>query len=120
MKSDADPREESITEALEQWRRAERTVAVIRRGRVAAEAAALAAAEAAEAALATAEAAKAALSSASLAEASAAKTAASARLVVQSTRADLAESATDIATADIHEAEARERYRRAAGKAESD
>ena len=75
--------------ALANWRDAERTASVARRGREAAESAAKAAEEAASAATATADAARAALESMQLAEVSAAKTATSALLVLQQTRDDL-------------------------------
>ncbi len=108
----------STAEALQQWRSAERLVAVARRGRVAAEAAAAAAEDAAEAAAATSEAAKAALASMSLAETSAAKTAAASKIVVLSTRADLADAQTEEDMSEINEVDAQSQYRAATGRAE--
>ena len=114
----------STSDALEDWRAAERVVAVARRGRLAAEAAAAAAHEATDAANATASAARAALEAATLAEQSATKTASAARAVVQATQGDLAEADAALALADVDEAGAQHRYRdavdRAAGKASSD
>jgi hypothetical protein len=109
--------EQSTAAALTQWREAERSVAVARRGRVAAQAAMEAARLATEAAQRTATAAKMALESATLAEVSAAETAAAARVVVQSTRGDLAVSEDELALADIGEVEAHERYRNAVERA---
>lgn len=106
-----------MAEALQGWRTAERVAAVARRGRVAAEEAAAAAQEAANAAIATAEAAKAALESMTLAETSAAKTATAAKLAALSLSADLADSVSDTALADIDEVAAHERYRDATNRA---
>ncbi|HET7181330.1 MAG TPA: hypothetical protein VFI15_03770 [Candidatus Limnocylindrales bacterium] len=111
------PKEPTTAEALETWRAAERIVAVARRGRLSAEAAANAAAEAAAAATATANAAKAALESMALAEQSAAKTAAAARLLVGTTRADLADSDAELALAEVDESQASIGYHGAANRA---
>lgn len=112
-------KDEGITapEALKEWRAAERTVAVARRGELAGQTAAAAAQEAADAAIATAEASKAALAAAGLAETSAAKTASAAKLLVKTTLIDVADSETEAAIAQVDEAEARSRYREAAAQA---
>jgi hypothetical protein len=56
-------------------------------------------------------------SSAKLAETSAARTANAAKVIVQSTRMDLADAETDVASADIYEAKAHEEYRNATDRA---
>jgi hypothetical protein len=106
-----------IPEALKQWREAERVAAVARRGKLAAQHAAAAAAEAVEAAVATAEASKAALAAAGLAEASANKTAAAARLLVESTQVDQMDADAMSALADVDETQAKTRYQAAMDRA---
>jgi hypothetical protein len=100
----------TAAETLAQWREAERLASVARRGKEAAQAAALAAEDAAAAALATAEAARAALAAAKAADESAQRTAESARLVVDAARADIVMSTAHSDQADVDEAAAHGRY----------
>ncbi len=103
--------------ALQQWRSAEQALAVSRRGRVAAQAAVDAAQQAADAANATAKAAKAALASANLAEATATKTALAARVMIDATRADLADADAEVAVDEVSEAGAHLEYKAAVNRA---
>ncbi len=117
---DGDELTQKPAEALQRWREAERSAAVARRGKLAAETAVRAAMDAQEAAAATATAARAALESATFAESSAKATAASARLVVEATTSDLIGADADTALADADELEARDKYRQSVDRLAED
>jgi hypothetical protein len=112
-----DPENITTANALEEWREAERELAVARRGQEAVDVAMRAAEQASKAAADTATAARAALEAATRAEASASATAEAARVLVEATRVDQTDAATDVSKAESGEVEAHERYRKAAQRA---
>ena len=113
----SDPEIITTANALQEWREAERDLAVAKRGQEAADVAVQAAEQASKAAADTAAAARAALEAATRAEASASATAEAASVLVDATRSDQSDATADVRKAESGEVEAHERYRRAAERA---
>ena len=107
----------TTAEALQAWRAAEQVAAVSERGRVASDAAVVAARTASEAAAATAASAKAALEAATSAEATARATAEAAEVVIQAARQEADDAGADALQAGADVATAHQAYRDAVARA---